>query len=328
MTSNSQNLRRLIIRDNWEWRQTGQSDWLSAIVPGSNFLDLQRHQKIDDPFYRDNEQSVQWLEHEGWEYRCKFELEESDIREFADLVFEGLDTYATVWLNDQELLSCDNMFRTYRVDCHEHLIPGTNILQIVFRSPIAENRHKFEGNKFTYPAENDRSVEKLSVYARKAPYHFGWDWGPRLVCSGIWRDVSLELYDQVRISTVNVTTESIDQRQARLLFDVSFEGQNQFDGVLEVRCLTPESGFQGLTREFKSTSDSVTFEIELQDPKLWWPNGLGAAFLYDFEVIVMDKSGAIDRKHLKIGVRTIEVVNEKDADDGAAAWTRMIYFMS
>src|SRR5882724_483861 len=127
------------VQTGWQFRELGKDTWYSASVPGCVHTDLLKNKLIDDPFYRDNEQKLQWIGKTDWEYQTSFTIKPELLRrEHLELVFEGLDTYANVFLNDQQLLDADNMFRTWRVDCKPALKSGLNTLRIRFRSPINE----------------------------------------------------------------------------------------------------------------------------------------------------------------------------------------------
>ncbi|HEU4432849.1 MAG TPA: hypothetical protein VFR51_05590, partial [Pyrinomonadaceae bacterium] len=123
----------------WQFREAGKPDWHNATVPGCVHTDLLANKLIEDPFYRDNEKKQQWIGKTNWEYRTTFKITPQIMnRENVELVFEGLDTYAEVYLNDQLLLNADNMFRTWRINAKQALKTGDNSLRILFRSPINE----------------------------------------------------------------------------------------------------------------------------------------------------------------------------------------------
>src|SRR5919199_5408859 len=195
---------RVPITNGWQFREAGKADWHPATVPGCVHTDLLADRLIDDPFYRDNEQRLQWIGKTDWEYQTTFNVTPAALaRRNVELVFAGLDTYADVFLNDRPLLHADNMFRTWRADCKALLRAGANTLRIRFRSPINEVLPRMAQMTYQLPAPNDQG-EKTSPYTRKAPYQFGWDWGPRFVTSGIWRPVSLEAWDHARVSNLQI----------------------------------------------------------------------------------------------------------------------------
>ena len=181
------------ISKNWEFRQVGTKAWRSAEVPGVVHLDLLKHGLIPDPFWGTNEKEVQWIENENWEYKTTFLTPSFSKKKNYKLVFEGLDTYATVFLNGKKILECENMFIRYEVNVKGILKKKRNKLKIVFRSPIKEHQKKMDGLPYHLTAGNDAiEKNKVSVYTRKAPFQFGWDWGLRLVTCGIWKPIRLE----------------------------------------------------------------------------------------------------------------------------------------
>ena len=156
------------IHTGWQFREAGKTDWHNASVPGCVHTDLLANKLIEDPFYRDNEKKQQWIGKTNWEYRTAFNVSaETMQRQKLELVFEGLDTYAQVFLNDQVLLNADNMFRTWRVDAKPLLKAGGNTLRIVFRSPINEILPVMAKLSYQLPASNDQG-EKTSPFAQSS----------------------------------------------------------------------------------------------------------------------------------------------------------------
>ena len=178
----------LMLNDDWSFSQVGTEKWLPATVPGTVHQDLIHHKLLPDPFYGTNEKKIQWVENEDWEYKTSFVVTEEQLkRDAAQLSFEGLDTYADVYLNGSLILKSDNMFVGYVVPVKQVLRKGENLLHVYFHSPIKQTLPQWSSNGFNYPADNDHHEKRLSVFTRKAPYSYGWDWGIRMVTSGIWQ---------------------------------------------------------------------------------------------------------------------------------------------
>ena len=180
------------IASGWQFKQARGNNWYPATVPGVVHTDLMNNKIIDDPYFRLNERSVQWVDKEDWEYKTTLNVS-PDIfgKDNIELYFKGLDTYADVYLNDSLILKANNMFREWRIPVKSLLKPGANELRVYFNSPIKVDLPKFAAIHYPIEAGNDQSEngglldKKISVFARKAGYHYGWDWGPRLVTSGI-----------------------------------------------------------------------------------------------------------------------------------------------
>jgi len=297
----------------WKFRQCGQEQWLPAKIPGCNFSDLLTSEKINNPFYRDEESQLQWIEKQDWEYRKSFEVSSAIFTASAlDLVFDGLDTYCDVYLNNVLILQSRNMFVGHKVSCKQWLCVGENELHIIFRSPINEVMPKYMNNGFTYPAENDKSEERLSVFTRKAPYHYGWDWGPRFVTSGIWRSVHLLVTNEACIDDVYVQQEHLSEQTVLLNFQVSMTHSERFNGTLLIECTNVSGLLQQTEVSLNGEQDSFNIPLTIDKANLWWPNGLGDAFLYQFKISLIVGQQCLSSKELAIGLRTIEVINEAD----------------
>jgi beta-mannosidase len=300
------------IQSGWQFREVGKTDWHSATVPGCVHTDLLANKLIDDPFYRDNEKKQQWIGKTDWEYQTTFKVTPQTLaRENVELVFEGLDTYANVFLNEQLVLKADNMFRTWRVNAKAVLKPGENTLRIVFRSPINEILPVMAKLNYQLPASNDQG-EKTSPFTRKAPYHYGWDWGPRFVTSGVWRPVSLEAWDKARVDNIQVLIKKISPEVAELTANVELEATAAGAATIVLENVTDKTiaGKQQIT--LQPGTNEVTFNFTVAKPKLWWPNGLGAQPLYSFAVRTLVNGRVTGEKVTRTGLRTLELRQQRD----------------
>nr|WP_275422406.1 glycoside hydrolase family 2 protein [Paenibacillus mucilaginosus] len=300
----------------WEFKACKDEQWLPAAVPGCVHTDLLRNGKIEDPFYGTNEKRLQWIDKEDWEYRTSFAASSEQLSQAnVELVFDGLDTYADVTLNGQPILSADNMFRSWRADVKE-LLQEENTLRIRFRSPIQEDLPKLRALGYALPAANDQSEagglgdEKVSVFARKAPYHYGWDWGPRFVTSGIWKDVRLESWSGIRIRDFHIRQDQVTAEAARLTALVEVESDEAWSGELRVSA----EGRQW-SRDVRLEAGSHTVELaaELESPRLWWSRGLGAQELTDFRAELVSGGDVHAQETVTTGLRSAKLVREKDA---------------
>ena len=177
----------------WQFKEQGGPDnWLPAAVPGTVHTDLFNAGKIPDLYYRNNEKELQWIGEKDWEYRTHFTVSKEVLeKDIVEMVFNGLDTYATIFINDYQVLSTENFHRTYKLDCKQWLNEGNNTLRIIFKSAAKVVE---ELKKSSYLAQDDRYV-----YIRKPAYHFGWDWGPIYLTCVIWRPIILIAGDKVKI---------------------------------------------------------------------------------------------------------------------------------
>jgi beta-mannosidase len=300
------------IHSGWQFREVGKTDWHNATVPGCVHTDLLANKLIDDPFYRDNEKQQQWIGQKDWEYRTTFNVTKQTLgHEHLELVFEGLDTYAKVYLNEQLVLDADNMFRTWRVDVKPLLTAGDNSLRIVFRSPVNEILPVMAKLKYQLPAPNDQG-EKTSPFTRKAPYQYGWDWGPRFVTSGIWRPVSLVAWDHARVNDLQIIVKKISPAAAELTANVEVEASVAGTATIVLDNLTDKAVAGKQQIKLDQGTNKVSFDFTVSHPRLWWPNGLGAQPLYSFRARSLRNGRITDEQTTRTGLRTLELRQQRD----------------
>ncbi|MDR1653546.1 MAG: glycoside hydrolase family 2 protein, partial [Prevotellaceae bacterium] len=227
------------LNTDWQFRQAGTEKWFPATAPGQVHTDLLENQLIDDPFIYANYKKVQWIGFKDWEYRTEFDIDKNILeKEKIELVFPGLDTYADVYLNDFMILTADNMFRNWRVDAKNYLKKGKNTLRITFKSVYKVDLPKYMDAPFELKAwqNNDQSDIFLSLYARKAGYHYGWDWSARFLSCGVWKMPFVDAWNKLKIVGVHIFTEKIQKNDAflRAIFEVeSTENQNNTNFKIE-----------------------------------------------------------------------------------------------
>lgn len=310
------------LKDGWRFRQARLQQWRTAVVPGVVHTDLLAHGLIDDPFFRLNERKVQWVDKEDWVYETTFDLPaEMYDRNCFRLVFKGLDTYADIQLNGEKILSADNMFREWTIDVSGKLRAKDNILQIYFHSPLKIDMPKWEALPYRYEAGNDQSQngglfeKKLSIFTRKAGYHYGWDWGPRLVTSGIWRPVLLEAWDNARIEDVAIQSKNVSKHSADVSCEIEVSSQNTVSGAKIAIYDNAKGQLLGTTIcDLSPGTNHIKVNFKLRNPRLWWCNGLGKPELYNFRTELLVNNNRIDSHTQTTGIRSIELIRENDKD--------------
>lgn len=269
-----------------------------------------------------NERGLQWIDKEDWVYETCFTLAAGMMRkENMELVFEGLDTYADVYLNDECILKADNMFRRWSIPVRQYIREENNILKVYFHSPVKIDVPKWDALPYQYPASNDQSEngglfnKKISIFARKAGYHYGWDWGPRLVTSGIWRPVYIRAWSDLRINDVFIEQKEVGAGRAVIAGHVELDADKDMNGVLVT--ITDEVTGRVLGEwqaDLKRGTNRVTVDFVLHKPKLWWSNGLGEPFLYRFRTDIIAGGELLDSKTERVGIRSLKVVHQPDKD--------------
>lgn len=317
---------RQYLHEGWTFREARLTSSYPARVPGVVHTDLLRQGLIDDPYIGLNERKVQWVDKEDWVYETEFRVSDDVLAcNSIDLCFDGLDTYADVFLNDTKILTADNMFRRWRVSVgamlHGANGQGENVLRVYFHSPVKVDMPKWEQYPELYGASNDQSENggllnrKLSVFARKAGYHYGWDWGPRLVTSGIWRDVWLEGWSRARITNIHLRQREVNARKALVTDVVEIESDKVVEDAL-ITITDQGSGSIVATRKcsLHEGVNTIPVDFTVRNPQLWWCNGLGEPNLYTFSTQLAAGGEVLAQQTNRIGLRSVRLVMEPDAD--------------
>ncbi|WP_445452895.1 beta-mannosidase [Flavobacterium sp. 25HG05S-40] len=296
----SQHSERSLNAEQWTFKKTSDFNWLPATVPGTVHTDLYNNKSIPNPFYGANEKQLQWIENEDWEYQTSFIVSKEELKsQKSYLQFDGLDTYAEVYLNGNKILSANNMFRTWKIYVKKGLKLGTNHLKIIFSSAVKKGQEEAKQLPYALPGDE-------KVFTRKAQYHYGWDWGPRFVTAGIYKKVALHFWNSAKISKVRYHQKSLTDSLATIEFITSIESTVNGKFRLNINNTTQEIQLQ-------QGENVVAVSYAIQNPRRWWTNGLGEAFLYSFEITLSKSNQKLDERHLDIGLRTIELVQDKDA---------------
>jgi beta-mannosidase len=266
---------------------------------------------MEDPFTDFNELKAEWIATKSWIYRTQFHTTSIPCQSKAVLAFDGLDTFAIVRLDGKMILKSDNMFLSHRVDVTEALqTQGQHDLEIEFEPALLKAREiqkSYPEHKWT--CFNGESA-RLAV--RKAQYHWGWDWGPSLMCAGIWKPIRLEVYtskiDELRANVIvpeysklacidvfaNIETKDTDDLQAT--FTISLEGKK----ISERSCSISSDG-----------SAYMLFKIE--SPSLWMPAGYGSQPLYEVKVRLLARDIEVHSESRRVGLRNAELVQRPDS---------------
>ena len=300
----------------WQFKNATDKEWLPATVPGTVHTDLLANKKIPDPNYRNNEKDLQWIDKADWEYRTQFNASKSLMNnDRVELIFNGLDTYADVWLNGEMILQADNMFRSWKLEVKTLLKSNNNELRIYFHSPINKVMAAYDNLGYTVPvSNNDQSEKRVSVFTRKAGFHYGWDWGPRFVTSGIWRTVTLSGWSNAVIEDLFIKQRSLSSQKAMLEAQVTVNAVAE--GLQTIEIITTDDRRLLAKQQvlLYKGDNNLNIPFQLEKPERWWPNGMGSQKLYHFSVQLKDATGKqIAQKQVKRGLRTIELVQDSDA---------------
>lgn len=299
----------------WSFLHPLKKEWMELGTKGSVQEALIAAGELPDPFYGMNEEKFGWIEEHRWEFKSMFFSSALDMkREYIELEFPSIDTYARVYLNDSLILETDNAFIPHRVQIKSLIRDGLNEIDIVFTPPVMY--HADTKNKVGYqlPAPNDVHEIAIAPYVRKPQYQFGWDWALRMNTIGLNKPALIHSYDYNRVIWTSVNTKQVTDNRAELELSlqlavpvnekVSFESQRFGTVSAEVMAGT------------------IRRSVTMDNPDLWWPMGQGEQPLYEDKWVI--RSGQDENppivSNVRFGVRTSELIQEPDE------WGTSYYF--
>ncbi|MBZ0293650.1 MAG: beta galactosidase jelly roll domain-containing protein [Anaerolineae bacterium] len=300
------------------------TNWLQTDVPGDVHRTLIAAEKIPDPYYDRNESQCEWMEEQEWWYRLRFQAEHPTAdNERVLLRFNGLDTFATIWLNGEELGKTANMFRAFSFDITEKLNYGVpNVLAICFDPPLAY----VDQGRLPEFSSWGRNPER--VFMRKAQFGYGWDWGPRLPTIGVWLPVELVRQYAAALDDVYFYTLEIDKEVDHALVSVRvevdrFASDNPLNA--KIRLIAPDGSVTvEETREMVPGAASITAYLDIAQPELWWTHDLGTPSLYTLEVTLAEGETILDQDARKVGIRMLTVDQSPDTDEPGTRFFRFV----
>ncbi len=296
----AQHYQRSLNKTNWQFKDATKTGWHPATVPGTVHTDLLANHLIPNPFLDENEKKVQWVEKKDWDYQTHFTLTTKELEnEHINLVFDGLDTFAQVFLNGTQILTANNMFRQWQVPVKKLLQVGQNTLLICFKSTIKVGMELAQKVPFQTP-ESPRS------FIRKAQYQFGWDWGPRLVTVGIWKDLYLDFWNAAKIKNVQINQPILTDSIGQLVFKTHLKVSQPGIYTLKLKNNTQQV-------QLHQGFNTIELPLTLKKPIRWQPNGWGKPYLYYFTLQLYHQHTLLDTKQLYHGFRTVQLIQKKDA---------------
>lgn len=317
-------VKHIPLTDNWQLKERnpaqsllsdghGHQNWLPASVPGTVHEALLAANVIPDPFYGLNENKVQWVGERDWWYRTTFELPaDPEANEQLVLCCEGLDTFATIWLNGKQIAQSTNMFLPVRVAITQHLVAGQNELLILFDAALPHGKadEAIYGEKTAW-CDGDPS----RVYVRKAQYHYGWDWGPVLLTAGPWLPVRLE-YIQARICDLHcpiVVAEDLTHAEIDVCVDVEMSAPLT-DLRVRLTLYDPDQ-VEIATAIVALTDGQARHTFQIDQPGLWWPHGYGQQPLYKVTATLYQQDRELDQSQVRLGIRRLRLLQEPVAGE-------------
>ena len=287
-------MKRIDLNKNWILKNERIGE-ITATVPGCVHTDLIANGNIKDIFWRDNNKNYQWIEDCDWDYECSFDAEAADG---AVLVFEGLDTYADIYLNGTHIGSAEDMFIPYRFDVSSVLKAKNNTLRVHFRSPIKE----IEGLPLCKGA-----FTRERIRTRRMQCTYGWDWVDRFVTCGIFRPVYLEYSNGIDIDGLYIYTENVDSFSAQICAELFFKNYEN-GSVARVEIFDNDGKLVEYSDVYVDREKMVR-RFDIAEPELWYPNGYGEQPLYTIKVTVGENT------HVEsFGIRTLKIMQLRDVE--------------
>lgn len=286
--------------------------WMTAKVPGDVHSALIERRLIDNPYFGHNDLNSRWVEDKEWWYRTQFEYKLAGPEEKHELIFEGLDTFATVFVNGLEIGTADNALMGHTFDVTRIIRNGRNTIAVQFDPLRLHNRDK---EKFQWS-----SYTKERPWIRKAAMNFGWDWGPRLVTVGIWGAVRLERRRYAKLNSVFARTAAISEKLAKVKIDAEVKSFSKSRSAECIMTLTDPSGAEAASVRVPVLGSHASAELTVPEPKLWWTHDLGRSDLYTLDVTLLSDGEETDRYREEFGIRTIELQLKDEAGRDAFAF--------
>ncbi|KAG6817452.1 hypothetical protein H0H87_008620 [Tephrocybe sp. NHM501043] len=287
-----------------EWLQTSE-------FPTTVHVELLKLKKIPDPFIGLHEWDVQWVGESEWAFKSSFTVTEEELRfSNVDLIFDGLDTFAKVNLNDRTILETTNQFVTHRVAVKDALKVGSNELLLTFESAFLKGRDIEKQHQKLGLWNGDSS----RLHVRKAQYNYGWDWGPVLMTVGPWKPISLQIYES-RIVDLDIRTDVSEALNVKFTADLALSSTSAGQQASFVLKAADGSVVAFTTASVVNGHAKAAFEFPPGKVDLWYPVGYGKQPLYTVEAKLFDDlTEVLDTKTLRIAFRRARVIQDKLID--------------
>jgi len=300
--------------------------WISARVPGDVHVDLLAAGRIPEPLVGLNSFKTEWIEDRSWWYRKRFTTCQGWLdADVVELQLDGLDAMAEIFLNGVHLGKHISTFRPFVMDVKDVLKDEGEENVLLIRLTSGLEHFSREDISSVEPFVSAEAVggrgDKRRVYVRKPQYSFGWDWNPRVPTCGITRDARIRPLDTAVIRDVHVTTKLGDENSAHLDATITVESLDWIgtqDGTVYLEITGEDGRSTKVSRQvfLRSGYNYVDLSVNLDEPRLWWPNGMGEQHRYEVKVSAEISGKEISYPVFKYGARTVALDQTKLDDDG------------
>ena len=293
--------------------------WLAIDAPGDTYLVLHAAGRLPHPFAAENETACAWVKDREWWWRTCFEASPPRPDERVMMVFEGLDTFATIWVNGIEVGAASNMFLEHRIDIGAILrADPVNDVVVRFAAPA---RMVADKHMETWPIIADPITESKRNFIRKAQFGWGWDWGPRLPTVGLWRAARIERQRIAAIEDVRFETLEIGAA-ARVAVTVTVDAFRS--APLDAAIVLTDADGRVAAEAVVDPVGAVRVELLIERPRLWWTPELGEATLYTLTVTLSSDGVELVQRKLKVGIRTVTLDLSADPEEPGCSFFRFV----
>ena len=291
----------------WKFKSKEEGKWYPAVVPGTIHSDLITNHLLENPFFGTNEKKSKWVEEKTWIYETQFTLNEKQFNyKKTVLNLEGIDTYSSVYLNNELICETKNMFVNYTINIKTKLRIGENNLRIEFPPQRKIAQTFYSNNKVKLPGEE-------RVYIRKAQYHFGWDWAPDLLTCGIWKNGQIQFQNEIKIQDVHFSIKNLNFEKAEIEFITQFDESTSDNAYsIEYEINGPNHFIHKIESKIAKDQKNHQLKIEIPNPQLWWCNERGKQNLYTAKFTGKQNKQIIQEKFIHFGLRNFELIQTKD----------------
>ena len=294
------------LNEGWNLQTDTLNIDLQVNVPSVAQSDLFESGIIPNPYLGKVEQDLQWIPQHHWDYSLTFNVEDAVFeKDNIELVFNGLDTYADVFLNGEKIIHSDNMFLQYSKDVKKLLRKENNELKVHFYPFDIVRDSLIETYRLRFP-------EKYAVM-RKCGYQNGWDWAPRYLNIGIWKDVTLHAWSRYDVTSASILTENVADNRAEMRLRLNIKSQKERNVKVSVQF--DKEKITVAETLIKKGDNEIVANFNIENPKLWWPNEMGEQAMTTFKVNVEDTNDGTSAAPVTVttGIRKVELVQEPDS---------------
>ena len=299
-------MQKINLNGKWNIKQIGGNIQTIANVPVCNYTALIENNIIKNPFVSTYEKDASFVGEYDWEFSRDFDVDSVLLEyKYINLQCKMLDTIATIFINDIEIANTKNCFIEYSFDIKKYIFAGRNHIKVVFKSPI---EYVKEHQKIERVPRNNNGQNGIP-HIRKPQCHFGWDWGPVLVPSGITKDIFITFTNVESIKNVDIR-QYHHKDYVNLSVEVSSENCLEYNYRLEV--FSPENK---LIKSEVICDKKPMFSVRINSPKLWWIyelNKVDIQPLYRVEISIVEDGKILSKVVKKIGLRTIKLDRTRD----------------